>query len=244
MKDVKYEQISDGVKIAQDSRGLLLTTDACLLSAFVNRNAKQTVCELGAGSGIISAMLLLSKKIKSSVCVDFQPDICALAEENAKRNGLSDRMTVVCADVNVYDSDKRFDTVVSNPPYFKAEDGKKNESEQNRLTRHETTAAITDFAKCASRILKDGGNAYFCYTPQRLSELLCALSSSGLEPKTLVTVYPTMKHKPSLVLVSAKKGAQGGIVCERPLFIYKDKAGGEYTDDYLRIKKENRWSLK
>lgn len=243
MKEVKYEQISDGVKIAQDSRGLLLTTDACLLSAFVNRNAKQTVCELGAGSGIISAMLLLSKKIKSSVCVDFQPDSCALAEENAKCNGLSDRMTVVCADVNVYDSDKRFDTVVSNPPYFKAEDGKKNESEKDRLTRHETTAAITDFAKCASRILKDGGNAYFCYTPQRLSELLCALSNSGIEPKELITVYPTQNHKPSLVLVSAKKGAQSGMIYNRPLFIYKDKPGGDYSDDYIKIKTENRIKL-
>jgi len=243
MNNIRYEEIADGVNIAQDSRGLLLTTDACLLSAFVSKNAKQTVCELGSGSGIISAMLLLCGKIRSSVCVDFQPDVCALAEKNAENNGLTDKMTVVNADVLNYKTEKKFDTVISNPPYFKASDGRKNEREQDRLSRHESTATISDFAKCASSILKDGGVAYFCYTPARLSELLCAMSSSGLEPKTLVTVYPTMKHKPSLVLVSAKKGAQGGIVCERPLFIYKDKAGGEYTDDYIRIKKENRIKL-
>lgn len=243
MDNLKYESLSDSVSIAQDSRGLLLTTDACLLSAFVNRNAKQNICELGAGSGIISAMLLLNKKIKSSVCVDFQPDICELALNNAVKNGLADKMAVVCSDVLLYKTEKKYDAVVSNPPYFKSGDGRKNERDQDRLSRHESTATIADFASCASRIIKDGGIAYFCYTPGRLSELLSAMTSAGLEPKKLITVYPTVKHKPSLVLVSAKKGAESGIELTRPLIIYKDRPGGELTEDYIRIKTENRIEL-
>lgn len=70
--------------VAQDKRGLILTTDACLLSAFCPRNAKNNACELGAGSGIISVMLLRSGKIRTSVCVDFQQDICRIAEEMPK----------------------------------------------------------------------------------------------------------------------------------------------------------------
>ena len=243
MNDIRYENIADNVSIAEDRRGLILTTDACLLSAFVSKNAKQSACELGAGSGIISAMLLQSGKIGSSVCVDFQRDMCALAKKNAAENGLSGKMSVVCADVLEYKSEKKFDMVLSNPPYFKSGDGKKNVSEKDRLCRHESTATVKDFAKCAARILKDGGLAYFCYTPQRLSELLSALSNSGLEPKKLITVYPTVSHKPSLVLVSAKKGAGGGIEFCRPLVIYKNEAGKEYSDDYIKIKTENRIKL-
>ena len=153
MNNIRTENISDNVSIAQDGRGLLLTTDSCLLSAFVSRNAKQDICELGAGSGIISAMLLLDNKIRSSVCVDHQKQICDIAENNAKNNGFSDKMTVVCADVLDYKTDKKFDAVVSNPPYFKAGDGKTNLSEQNRLCRHESTASFNDFAACAVRIL-------------------------------------------------------------------------------------------
>ena len=243
MDNIKFENIAENISIAQDSRGLLLTTDACLLSAFVSKNAKQKACELGAGSGIISAMLLLQKKINSAVCVDFQPDICDIAYQNAEKNGLSEKMTVVCSDVLEYKTEKKFDAVLSNPPYFKTGDGRKNEREQDRLSRHESTATVYDFAACASRILKDGGIAYFCYTPSRLSELICALSGTGLEPKKLITVYPTKDHKPSLVLVSAKKGAEPGIDCTRPLIIYKDKPGKEFTEDYIRIKKENRIDL-
>lgn len=240
MSDIKFEELAEGIRAAQDSRGLLLTTDACLLTAFVSGPAGQSVCELGSGSGIISEMLLLAGKIGSSVCVDVQPEARVLAENNAESCGLSDRMTAVCCDVLDFRPERKFDTVVSNPPYFTAKDGRKNKTEQDKLTRHESTATVRDFAACASRILKDGGNAYFCYTPQRLSELLCALSDAGLEPKTLITVYPTVGHRPSLVLVSAKKGAKKGMVCGRPLIIFKNKPGGEYTEEYLRIEKENR----
>lgn len=243
MDNLKYEHIADNISIAEDPRGLLLTTDACLLSAFVSKNGKHNICELGAGSGIISAMLLQSKKTGSSVCVDFQAKLCEIAQKNAQTNGLASGMTVVCADVLNYDTDRRFDAVVSNPPYFKADDGRLNDRDQDRLSRHESTATVYDFAACAGRILKDGGIAYFCYTPQRLPELLCALSGAGLEPKKLITVYPTVNHKPSLVLVSAKKGAEPGIEFTRPLIIYKDKAGGEYTQDYIKIKTENRIML-
>ena len=72
---------------------------------------------------------------------------------------------------------------------------------------------------------------------------MSALSAVELEPKKLITVYPTINHKPSLVLVSAKKGAKSGMEVCRPLIIYKDEAGKEYSDDYIKLKTENRIKL-
>ena len=234
--DIKFENLSGTVTAAQDNRGLILTTDACLLTALVSKNAKNKICELGAGSGVISLMLLSGKKIKSSLCVDVQEDMCRLANENATRNGYADKMAAVCADVLDFCADRPFDAVVSNPPYFKSDDGKPNLSPLDKLCRHETTAGIEDFARCASRILKDGGAAYFCYTPGRIADLYFALRASGIEPKSEIYVYPTPSHKPSLVLVTAKKGAKSGLITHRPLFIYKDAPGKEYSDDYINIK--------
>ena len=243
MTEYKYENISDRIRIAEDPRGLILTTDACLLAAFVGRNSKQRICELGAGSGIISAMLIDEKKIMDSVCVDNNSEICDVALKNARENGIYDRMKTVCADVTDFVYHRKFDAVVSNPPYFRSNDGKENSRKEDKFTRHETTAGINEFALCAGRILKDGGIAYFCYTPMRLPELICALHLAGLETKNIITVYPTIRHRPSLVLVSAKKGASAGAVMHRPLIIFKDKPGGEYTDDFLYIKQNNRIEL-
>ena len=233
---IKYEHLSDELTAAQDNRGLILTTDACLLAAFVGKNAKNRICELGAGSGVITLLLLQYGKIRSADCVDVQSEMINIAKDNAEKNGLADRMRPVCADVLDYRADKPYDAVVCNPPYFKSGDGRKNLSKQDELCRHETSAGIIDFALCASRILKDGGQAYFCYTPQRAADLYSALRSAGLEPKTEIYVYPTAKHRPSLMLVSAKKGAKSGLVSYRPLFIYKDTPGKDVTEDYMKIK--------
>lgn len=152
-------------------------------------------------------------------------------------------MRVICADVLDFKYEKKFDLVVCNPPYFKENCGKTNISLQDRLTRHETTAKINDFALCAARNLKDGGTVCFCYTPSRTPELMAALENSGLSVKKTVFVYPTKDHKPCLVLMSAKKGAEPGCEISRPLIIYRDIAGGEFTEDYLRIKRENKAEL-
>lgn len=234
--NIKYEKLSGEINAAQDKRGLILTSDACLLAAFVGKNAKTGICELGAGSGVISLMLLSRNKIKSALCVDFQPDMCRIANENAKNNGFSGKMAAVCADVLDFKTEKPFDAVVSNPPYFKSGDGKKNLSKQDELCRHETTADIGGFARCASRILKDGGAAYFCYDPARSVDLYCALRAAGLEPKAELFVYPTPSHRPSLLLVTAKKGAKSGLVTYRPLFLYENEPGGDLSEDYKKIK--------
>ncbi len=235
-ENIRYERLSDSVTAAQDERGLILTSDACLLAAFVSKNAKNRICELGAGSGVISLMLLERTKIRSSVCLDVPADMCRIAAENAESNGCADKMTAVCSDVLDYKTDRLFDAVVCNPPYFKSGDGKKNARKEDELCRHETTAGIDDFALCASRILKDGGAAYFCYTPGRAADLYVALRSAGLEPKTELYVYPTVKHKPSLLLVGAKKGAKSGLTCCKPLFLYKNGPGEELTEEYIKIK--------
>ena len=103
-------------------------------------------------------------------------------------------------------------------PYFKS-GGKRSEKEKDALSRHESTATVFDFAACASRVLRDGGIAYFCFTPQRLAELIRACAENRLEPKTLTNVHPSKDHEACLVLLSAKKNAAPGMTVTRPLII-------------------------
>ena len=215
MSGIVYEDIG-GIPAAQYKDGLLITTDACLLAGSVRKNGKQRVCELGAGSGVVSAMILSAGKAASCVCIDFQKDLCELARKNAEPYG--DRMNVVCSDVLDYKPDTVFDAVVCNPPYFKS-GGKRSVKEKDALSRHESTATVFDFAACASRVLRDGGVAYFCFTPQRLAELIRACAENRLEPKTLTNVHPAKDREACLVLLSAKKNASPGMTVTGPLII-------------------------
>lgn len=226
MSGIVFEDIG-GVPVAQDGDGLLVTTDACLLSAFVRRNGKQRICELCAGDGIVSAMILAHGKAASCVCVDFQAPLCRLAEKNAVP--FDGKMSVVCSDVLDYRPERVFDAVVCNPPYF-VKSAKPADNAVRDLSRRESTATVSDFAACASRILRDGGDAYFCYDPARLVDLLCACRENRLEPKTLVNVYPDSGHRSNLLLLAAKKNGAPGLNVTRPLLL---------NEQYEKIIKNN-----
>ena len=72
------------------------------------------------------------------------------------------------------------------------------------------------------------------YRPDRLAELISAMKKHSLEPKRLITVYPTVDSKPCLVLVEAKKGAAPSMVFAPPLIIY-NADGRTYTNKMQRI---------
>lgn len=229
------DKVNCNISIIQDRFGLKYGTDAYLLSAFLPNSSKSTVCEAGCGSGIISLLLLKGGKAHSAFCVDVQNHLCEIAKENAAVNGVQERMTVTCQDVLTYRPERECDSFVCNPPYMKDNSGKVSEHTEKYIARHETSADIYDFAKCAYRSLKDGGNCYFVYRPDRCADIIYAMKSARIEPKIITFVYATVDHESCLMLIKGKKGASSGMMVTKPLIIYKNEAGGEYTDDMKYI---------
>ncbi|MCS7197791.1 MAG: peptide chain release factor N(5)-glutamine methyltransferase [Candidatus Bipolaricaulota bacterium] len=76
------------------------------------------VLDLGTGSGAISIALARAWPESSFVAVDISPKALALARENARRNGVAERIRFVRSDWFSHISE-RFDLIVSNPPYVR-----------------------------------------------------------------------------------------------------------------------------
>jgi release factor glutamine methyltransferase len=77
--------------------------------------------DLGTGSGCIAIAVLSQLGQARAVATDVSQPALAVAEENAMRHGVTDRLRLVCADRLNLPSDVRphggFDVVMSNPPY-------------------------------------------------------------------------------------------------------------------------------
>lgn len=217
----KVEKINNNITIRQNSGSLAFGTDAYLLSAFIRGGAGR-VCELGAGSGVITLLCASRGKIKNAVCVEIQEKIARMCEKNIAENGFEGKISVVSSDMRDLprEYDGYFDTVFTNPPYMKLTSGKLNGDDSDAACRHEVYGTIDDFCKTAARLLKFGGVFYSVYRPDRLSELLTSCENAGLAVKVMTLVYPTVNHVPSAVLIRAKKGAAKGMKTTRPLIIY------------------------
>jgi release factor glutamine methyltransferase len=88
---------------------------------FLKGKPTPTVLDLGTGSGCIA--ISLANQVKSAVvtAVDLCPKAAAVAKKNAEKHGVSDRVSVLVGDLFApLPSDRRFDLIVSNPPYIPA----------------------------------------------------------------------------------------------------------------------------
>lgn len=230
----RLDEVNESIRLIQRTDGLTFGTDALLLASYVN-NGSGTGCELGGGTGIISFLLLSRKKLTSATCVEIQEEYASLIKRNAELNELCDKVNVVCSDVRDYNPGVTFDTVYSNPPYMRANGGKRNITDAKNVARHEIFGDITDFCTSAKKLTRFGGSFYAVYRPDRLADLLYSMKSSQLEPKRITFVHANKGSPSSIVLVEARRGGGVGSLLTKPLFIYEDKENRTYSSDMRYI---------
>ncbi len=231
---ISENRINNDLVVLEEKNGLQFGTDAYLLAAFVKQKRRGVVLDLCSGNGVIALLLLGRDKINGAYCVDIRENCIELCRKNAEANGFGERITPIVSDCRELRLEPVADMCVCNPPYMKAVGGV-NKYTEAYVSRHETSATMADFAVSISKNIKHGGDAYIVYRPDRLCELLVACRAAGIEPKRAVFVYPTTRHEPCLVLLHCKKGGGEGMRVSEPLIMYKECAGGEYSDDLKYI---------
>lgn len=237
LTDERIDRVNEQLRLIQKKSGLTYGTDAFLLSAFIRPNAKAKAIELGGGTGIISLLLAARKKVASIVSVEIQPAFADLIGRNAALNGLEDRVRPLCADLRELrsvDIGYEADLVFSNPPYMKCNAGKRNESDEKYIARHEVCGSIADFCLGGSRLLRFGGKFACVWRPDRLTELLYALHAADLEPKRMTFVHADAAAEPCMVLLEAIKGGAPSLQISPPLFLYAPKKDGEQSRELTR----------
>ena len=237
----KLTKVNENIRLIQKTNGLTFGTDAFLLAAYIKAQKSGIAVELGGGTGIISLLCASREKFKTIYCAEIQEDFADIITKNAKLNELDSKIISLCYDVRTLKSSTigcEADAVFSNPPYMKAEGGKRNEHDEKFIARHEVFGNIGDFCACANRLLKHGGYFYCVWHPDRLIDLICAMRDNNLEPKEMCFVHANTKSEPSMVLVRAKKGASASVnVCE-PLFLNLDEDAKTLTDRAKKIYEE------
>lgn len=207
----------NGMQILQAEKEYHFTSDAVILANLVKANARSLVADLGSGSGIIALLIAAKTKAKKITGIEIQEALAERSRRSVKLNGLEGRVEIVtadisnCADILGYGSQ---DIVVANPPYYRTGEGQMSENASIALCRHEIALTLNQLVTAAAKLVKYGGKFYVVFRSDRLSELLCCLSSSGLEPKRIINIQPVKGKAVDTVVVVAKKGAEKGVIVE------------------------------
>jgi tRNA1(Val) A37 N6-methylase TrmN6 len=113
------------LKLLQPARGHRFGHDAILLAAATPARARERVVEFGAGVGAAGLALAARVDGVTVTLAEIDPDLAALSEENAKRNGLAARVRTVVLDVTAPAQTftaaglaaESFTRVLMNPPF-------------------------------------------------------------------------------------------------------------------------------
>ncbi len=234
----RLDKVNEHLTIIQKKEGLTFGTDAFMLASFIKAMPKGRAVELGAGTGIISLLLGARSRFASITALEIQKDFADLAMRNTALNGMSEKIKVICQDVtkaNASTVGGEVDVVFSNPPYMKAESGKRNDSDYKYIARHEVCGDIDDFCAAAFRMLKHGGKFYAVWRPDRLTDIIAAMRKNRLEPKIMTFVHADSESIPSIVLISATKGGASGMKVTEPLLLYSGKDRSQMSEKAQKI---------
>lgn len=196
-----------GLRFIQDTDLFLFGTDGVELANFAAPTKGTRVCDLGAGTGIIS-VLLAGKYGCKVTAVEVQEKCCALLTENAALNNLD----IKVEHMRMQEFNGRFDVVVCNPPYSKTGSGYPRGTDAERIACFEECVTFDEVAATAERLLSTGGKFYLIHHITRLAEVIATLKAHRLEPKRLQILRPADNKPPHLFMAECRKDGNEGIV--------------------------------
>lgn len=220
------------IVLRQPRDGFRAAIDSVLLAAAVPAKEGDTVFEPGAGVG--AAALCLARRVEGVrvAGVELQPDLVRLAGENARLNGLEDRVAIMVGALERLPprlTAGSFDHVLANPPHNRPDraDAPPHAGKAAAVVEGET--GLQGWIELSLSMLRPKGSLTVIHRADRLEELLACLGARAGDV-AVFPLWPGRRGKPAKrVIVRARKGVANPLRLLPGLVLHEDDGG--YTPE-------------
>jgi tRNA1(Val) A37 N6-methylase TrmN6 len=238
--DVSDDAILGGrLRLLQPRRGHRFGHDAILLAAAVPAQPGNHGVELGAGVGAAGLALAARVAGLSLTLVEVDPALAALANENAKRNDLGDRVSARCLDIAAPAdlfaaaglASASADFVLTNPPFN--DPARHNVSpDPDRRAAH-VSGSLAPWLQAAARLLRDLGSLTLIFRADGLSDVVTLLQAD-FGSITVIPIYPRPESPAIRIVVGAIKGGRAPLTLRPGLVLNDDRGPTANAEAVLR----------
>jgi tRNA1Val (adenine37-N6)-methyltransferase len=202
--------------INQEESAFKVGTDGVLLGAYADVKGAKRILDIGTGTGLI-ALMLAQRCDAEIVAIEPDHDSFLQSRENINSSRWADRISVIESTLQEFDDTKKFDLIVTNPPYFS--DSIHNPDTRKASARHNDTLPSDDILGKSSGLLSENGKlqlimpfiegnifmaaaadyGFFCndilrIKPLPTSEIRRLIMAFGRERKRVAEKFLTIEH--------------------------------------------------
>jgi tRNA1Val (adenine37-N6)-methyltransferase len=214
-----------------------VTTDGCLFGSYIAeviQNLKsniQNCLDIGAGTGLLSLMLAQKTDILIDAVEVDEPSYLQ-ARENFEGSEWKERLNTSHADILHFNTDKKYDCIISNPPFF--EDDLRSIHLNKNKAKHDASLTLKKLLVAIDNNLKDDGIFFVLLPYHRTDYFEKEAANLKFYPLEKMIVKQTSTHDffRSILLFSRKKNQIKTIA-----LIIKDE-NGNYSKEFSELLKD------
>ena len=221
----------------QPKNGYCYNSDTLFLYDFItNFPIKKNVLEVGGGCGVLGLLVARDFNINLTI-IEIQKIMAEFIKKNSQINNIN--LELINNNFLEYNFDKRFDFVISNPPFYNS--SKKSDNEIKSIARYDENLPMKEFFKKVNSILTEKGEFIFCYDAKRFDEIVLNLPKP-LKIIDIKFVHPKPNKEANLVMIRAKRHAKSMVKIWSPIFNFD---GDDFSKEAKAVyKKANTLSIK
>lgn len=199
------------VVLRQPEKGYRAGSDPLFLAAWVEARAGEHVLDLGGGVGTAGLCLLARLASVRVTALEVQPELAALARDNAAANGLAERYRVIEGCLSERPAALRgaaFDHVVTNPPWYPPGTIRAPRADSKAIGHLEGAADLSLWLRAAARYLKPKGRLWLVHRADQIGRILGAMEALPVGDIRVLPLWPKPGRAAGRVLVSARKDSR------------------------------------
>jgi tRNA1Val (adenine37-N6)-methyltransferase len=208
-------------------------TDGVLLGAWVAVEGCTSILDIGTGSGVI-ALMLAQRSAEGTVidAIEINERDAKVAEGNVFASPWPHKVTIHCIAAQKFESQRRYDLIVSNPPYFSNSFEPPDPS--RLLARHTSSLTFDDLIDVALRCMSAEGRLAVVLPFTEGLHFTELAARKGLAC-TRKYVFRSRKEKPEeRFLLEFRRNSTS--VDDGEIILYDN--GDEWSDAYKQITRE------